>query len=399
MALGALIGAYQEDNSGGLRAMLPLAGRTLVEYQARCLAAAGAAPMTVLVERVPPALNEAFERLRGEGIAVVPVSDGNEASSRFEAGSQLILLADGMAPDMGDLELLLAEPDSAILTVPDDERHAGFERIDGANRWAGLAKVDSNMLGATAAMLGDWDLQSTLLRRAVQAGARLIPSSEGEGRGPFLASDEAAMAGFERRLLVASRTSRDDAVSRYFLPVIEEMATERLMETGVKPAWLVLSALVMTISAAFCFTRGWHLAALALLVISTPFDLVAQRLALLRLKPLSPSMLSRRLLWPASGLALLALGWFEARHGAGWGAMMAALAAAGFGEAGRIERNGLRLIAPEWHFARRNAIWLAIPFAVGGWWNLFLALLAIYAATSFFIAQHLRHEVQPHPHN
>ena len=42
MALGALIGAYQEDDSGGIRALLPLAGRTLVEYQVRCAAAAGA---------------------------------------------------------------------------------------------------------------------------------------------------------------------------------------------------------------------------------------------------------------------------------------------------------------------------------------------------------------------
>src|SRR3982751_5325952 len=48
MALGALIGAYQEDDVGGLRALLPLAGRTLIEYQARCLAAAGAAPLIVL---------------------------------------------------------------------------------------------------------------------------------------------------------------------------------------------------------------------------------------------------------------------------------------------------------------------------------------------------------------
>ena len=235
MALGALIGAYQEDDSGGLRALLPLAGRTLIEYQARCLATAGAAPLVVLVERVPPALNEAFERLRGEGIAVIPVSDGIEAASRFEAGSQLLLLADGIAPDVGDLSRIVEEADTAVMSVPDDEAHAAFERIDSAHRWAGLAKVDSNMLGATAAMLGDWDLQSTLLRRAIQAGARLLPSSEGEGRGPFLASDEQSMTVFERRLLVASRTARDDAVSRYVLPVIEELATEQLMETAVKP--------------------------------------------------------------------------------------------------------------------------------------------------------------------
>ncbi len=394
MALGALIGAYQEDEAGGLRALLPLAGRTLVEYQARCLAAIGAAPLVVLVERVPVALNDAIERLRGEGIAVVLVSDGTEAASRFEAGSQLIMLADGVVPDMGDLELLLAEADNAILTVPDDGEHLGFERIDSEQRWAGLARVDSNMLGATAAMLGDWDLPSTLLRRTIQAGARLLPSVSGEGRGPFLASNHEALAGYERRLLIASRTARKDVVGRYVLPLVEELATERLMETGVRPVWLVQAAVVMTLVAAFCFTRGWHWAALALMLLSTPLDLVAQRLASLRLRPLGPSMLSRRLLWPAAGLALIALGWFEARHGSGWGAMMAALAASAFAEAGRVERRGRELPGGQWLFSRRNAIWLALPFAVAGWWSLFLALAAFYAATSFFIAQHFRHGLE-----
>ena len=108
-------------------------GRTLIEYQARCLAAAGAAPLVVLVERVPVALNDAFERLRGEGIAVVPVSDGNEAASRFEAGSQLILLGDGIVARHGRPRAAgRAKPMRAILTVPDDEAHAEFERIDGA---------------------------------------------------------------------------------------------------------------------------------------------------------------------------------------------------------------------------------------------------------------------------
>lgn len=394
MALGALIGAYQEDDAGGLRALLPLAGRTLIEYQARCLATAGASPLIVLVERIPVALNDAFERLRGEGISVIAVSDGNEAASRFEAGNQLVLLADGIAPDMVDLVRLVDEEDSAILTVPDDEPHSGFERIDSSHRWAGLARVDAKMLGATAAMLGDWDLQSTLLRRAVQAGARLVPSSSGDGRGPFLASDEQSMTDFERRLLVASRTAREDAVSRYLLPIVEEIATEKLMETGARPGWLVQAALAMTLAAAFCLTRGWHWGAVALLILSTPLDLVAQRLAMLRLKPLSPSMPSRRLLWPASGLALVALGWFEARHGAGWGAMMAALAGAAFAQAGQVERSGRTVPGAEWHFNRRIAIWLALPFAIGGWWSAYLGLIAFYATSSFFILQHLRHGVE-----
>jgi hypothetical protein len=232
MALGALVGAYQEDDGGGLRALLPLAGQTLIEYQARCLAAIGVAPLVVLVERIPVALNDAFERLRGEGISVVAVSDGAEAASRFEAGLDVILLADGVAPDMADVARL-GDGDGAwggegamILTVADDADHESFERIDATHRWAGLARLPAGLVGATAAMIGDWDLQSTLLRRAVQSGARLAPAATGEGAGPFLATSE-AMAGFERRLLLASRGARSDWVSRFVLPLVEEVATER----------------------------------------------------------------------------------------------------------------------------------------------------------------------------
>ena len=393
MALGALIGAYQEDESGGLRALLPLAGQTLIEYQARCLAALGAAPVLVLVDRLPVALNDAFERLRGEGIAVVAVSDAVEAASRFEAGTDVILLADGVAPDMSDVGRLGAsDAEATVLTVPDDGDHDGFERIDADHRWAGLARLPAALVGTTAAMIGDWDLQSTLLRRAVQSGARLVPAAHGEGAGPFLADGE-AMAGFERRLLLASRGARTDWVSRFILPLVEEVATERLMETRLRPEWLVRIALALTIGAALAFTRGWLWQGLVALVLATPLDLVARRIALLRLRPLSPSLPARRMLWPAAGIALVALGWFEARHGGGWGAMVAALAAAAFAEAMRIERSAAEPPGAVYFFSRRAAIWLAIPFAIGGWWNLYLGLVAVYAMASFFIAQHFHHRV------
>jgi len=105
-------------------------------------------------------------------------------------------------------------------------------------------------------------------------------------------------------------------------------------------------------------------------------------------------MLSRRLLWPAAGLALLALGWFEMNHGSGWGALMAALGAGAFAEAARVERSGRTLPGGEWHLSRRSAIWLALPFSIGGWWSAYLGLLALHAATSFFIIQHFRHSVE-----
>jgi hypothetical protein len=390
MAVGALIGAYQEDESGGLRALLPLAGRTLIEYQARCASAAGAAPILVIVERVPQALQDALERLRLDGVGILPVSDIGEAVSRFEAGSMILVIGDGIAPPAELVAAVAEEPEPAIATVPDDESHATFERIDAESRWAGVALVDAHLLGSTAAMLGDWDLQSTLLRRTIQEGAVRMPASE-TGGDPLLAENAEDLQDFQRKLLVGSRAVRTDWVSRYLLPPVEELATEHLMQTRVRPQWLMWGALALTLAGALCFTRGWLGAGLALLVASTPLDLIASRLASLRLRPLAVRMMSRLALWPAAGIALLALGWWEMRHLSGWGALVSAAAAAAFAEAARVER----AVIPDgelWLLSRRSAIVAAIPFAFAGAWTSYLVVLLIYAAVSFFIVQHVRHQ-------
>jgi hypothetical protein len=392
MAIGALIGAYQEDDSGRLRALLPLAGRTLIEYQARCASAAGAAPIVVVVERVPQPLQDAFERLRLDGIGVFPASDVSDAVSRFEAGSSILLIGDGVAPPLGLMGRLSEEPESAVATVPDDEAHEAYERIDAHSRWAGVAVVTATQLASTAAMLGDWDLQSTLLRRSIQDGARLVRAAE-HGGEPLLVNNADDLADFQRYLVQSSRRDRDDAASRYILPPLEDLATEQLMGTGVRPEWLMWAALALTLAGAVCFTRGWLGAGLVLLVLSTPLDLIAGRLAALRLRPLLPRIWSRLALWPAAGLALLAVGLWETRHGTGWGALVSAVAACAFAEAARIERSALAAAEEMWLLSRRNAILLAIPFALAGQWTAYLVGMLLYAALSFFIVQRVRHLV------
>ena len=73
--------------------------------------------------------------------------------------------------------------------------------------------------------------------------------------------------------------------------------------------------------------------------------------------------------------------------------MAATLSAIAFAEAQRIERGTDDVPIHLWLFSRRAAIFAAIPFALGGWWNACLAFLAIYAAASFFIVQHFRHRL------
>lgn len=393
MAFGALIGAYQEDESGGLAALLPLAGRTLLEYQARCAAAAGASPIVVLVERLPAALNQALDRLRSEGLNVIAVSDGDEAAARFEAGELILLIGDGLAPPIDLVTGLSDEQGPLVLTVPDDVEHEGFERVDAASRWSGVALVEGRTLGATAAMLGDWDLPSTLLRRTLQGGARLVRVEP--GKEPLIARNPQDLALFERSLVMNSRTVPKDLAGRYVLRPIEDFATGQLMETSLRAEWLVHLALFLTLAAAFAFTRGWQWPALAALVASTPLDLVGRRLGLLRLRPLSARLVSKRLLWPAAGLALVALGWWEARHGAGWGAIVAAGAAAAFAQAYRLEKKHVQAPHQPWLFSRRNAILAALPFAALSAWPAYLAAMLVYAGASFFLVQFLAHRAEP----
>jgi len=392
MAVGALIGAYQEDDSGALRALFPLAGRTLIEYQVRCAAAAGAAPIVVVVERVPQMLQDAFERLRLDSIGVFAVSEINEAISRFEAGSSIIIIGDGVAPPVELVTQMAEQAEPAVTIVPDDEQHQAYERIDAGSRWAGVAIVDANLLGSTAAILGDWDLLSTLLRRAIQEGAVRIQTTEAGGE-PLLVQNAEQLADFQRVLIQASRGARTDFASRYLLAPVEDIATEQLMETPVRPVWLIWAALGLSLGGAFCFSRGWLGAGLVLLVLSTPLDLIASRLASLRLKPLPAKMLSRSALWPASGLALLAIGLWEMRHGPGWGALVTAAAGCAFAEAARIEKSSMPPGGDLWLFSRRNAVALAIPFAIGGVWTAYLLGILAYAAISFFIVQRVRHQL------
>lgn len=387
--VGALVGAYQEDDSGGLRALLPLAGRTLLEYQVRCVAAAGAAPIVVIVERVPQALQDAFERLRLDGLTVIAASDVQDAVSRFEAGSMILMVGDGVAPPAELVAALAEEPEPAVATLPDEEANAAFERIDGGSRWAGVALVDTRNLGSTAAILGDWDLQSTLLRKTLQEGALRVPVSE--GAAPLLAERAEQLADFQKRLIAASRGARSDWASRYLLPPVEEIVTERLMETSIRPAWLIWLALLLTVAGALAFARGKLGVGLAFLILSTPLDIVAARLAALRLRPLPARMPSRLALWPAAGLALVALAWWEARHAPGWGALVTAAATLGFAEAARIEKAIFPADSEIWLFSRRNAIFAAVPFAIAGTWTAYLLALLVYAAVSFFIVQHVRH--------
>lgn len=393
MALAALISAYHEDSEpgDGLRATLPLAGRTLIERQARLAASAGAAPILILVERMPSELLAAVDRLRSEGVAVRIARSVAEAAEAVQPNDRLLLLADGAVADESHVARVAAAEGPILLTVPDQATDERYERIDAQSRWAGIAAFDGILLKSTAAMLGEWDLQSTLLRRAIQDGARQF-ALRGEAADGRLAIAQTGddLAEVEASILEGAADLRRDWVSRWLLAPVERFATQLLMPSAVTPEWLRITAIVLTGLGAFLFARDWVWPGLIVLLLATPLDGAAERLAALRMQPTSERGWAGLLLPALGGVALLALGYALAGT-RGWGCIAIAAAAIAFMLALRQELEGETSIDRTFLAERKAMTWLMLPFALGGLWVTGLSALAAYAAGSFFWAQRLVH--------
>jgi hypothetical protein len=393
MTLTALISAYHEssDSGDGLRASLPLAGRTLIERQARLAGEAGAKPIVIVVDRQPPELIAAFNRLRAEGLDILVAKNAAEAAKAVQATDRILLMADGLLSDENQVRRLVETDGAALLTVPDLRFDDRFERIDAESRWGGLAMIDGQILKHTAAMLQDWDLQSTLLRRAVQSGARHIGLGGDPSKARLIVAERASdLAELETTILESASAYQSDWVSRYLLAPLEQAVTRRLMPTNTSPSQLWLIGLVLTSIAAICFARGWLWAGLPLYLLATPFDGLGERLARLRMRGAHPDSWVRRMTPFAAAAAVLTLGYTLAGpHG--WGCLVLGAATIAFLAA--LEGEGRLIGIPGSLFLaeHKGMGWLMLPFGATGQWVAGLGALALYAAGSFFWAQrHVR---------
>lgn len=174
MALIALIGASETLPDGGLRALVTVAGETLIERQASRLADVGVTHVAVAVGAVPADLLTTLDRIRRRGMKVTPVRAAAALVALVAGDDRIILVADGLRAG-GTHYAAIAKPGSpAILVTGDTVLTQGFERIDATRRWGGLASISDHMVRELASMPGEWDMILTLLRMAVQAEARRL---------------------------------------------------------------------------------------------------------------------------------------------------------------------------------------------------------------------------------
>lgn len=387
MPLAALIAAKDEADPGpGLRATLPLAGRTLIEYQADLVLGAGAEHVVLLVERVPASLAEAAERLRRGGARIDIARGPVDAIDRFHPDERILLVADGATAAPCAVKVLASEPGPALLTVPDLAEHGEFERIDAAQRWAGFALVDKAVLGSTAQMLGEWDLASTVLRRLVQADARRIDALISGSARPVLANGPADLDAIEAALLRRAETSDRNWVECFVHRLAAAQLIRPLIARGFNSKHVALAAAATGWAAALLALFGLFWVAALLLPFAAVLAATSRRMSRIWARPVGPDRpldLVRNL----AGLAVLALLVRSLVEDGGWGWwIVAALLPASLVGLAALEPVTIALraaAAPPWLANGDALIWSAPALALLAGWRAMLIALAAYATISF----------------
>lgn len=403
MAFAALIAAYQEADEGeaGLRALLPMAGRSLLENQVRRAMASGASHAVILVERVPADLSAALDRLKRDGIAVNLARDPMAAADYFHPDEAVLLVADGLVAAPDCFEAMAARVAPTLLVVADTPENADFERVDADHRWAGLALTNVDTLSATAAILGDWDLQSTLMRRIVQTGADFLPVDGDTGvvidasEAVVLAEHSQASRTAGRSMLERNSLPASSWPERYVYGPVTARIAPFLLDRGGEAIWFRFVAVLLTVAGAVAFWWSWLWFGCAAILLAGPLDAIAGRIDLARLRSHDGGWEMRFAKGIAQGLAILAMGrsaMLTTGELSYFGAAICAIALLVLANREILLLRKLRDAenrALPWFADGNAAIWLIIPFAVTGLWFFWPVSIALYAFISLFLLQNI----------
>ncbi|WP_070153459.1 hypothetical protein [Sphingobium phenoxybenzoativorans] len=283
MSFSAIICASQaaSDSLGVLRANLHFAGNSLLEYQVRQAAEAGADQVMILVGAVTQSLSRAIDSLTADGISVSIVRDMVSLLREAPRDRDMLLVADGAIVPQRFYGAVAAQPGNVLLVTEDSATTARFERIDAGQRWAGLARVSPDVLFGTLDMIGDWDLELTLVRAVVQAGSQRIavPAEDVMEARLALVGSQAEADLVSRALLAGKRAPAGEAGAERMLiaPLAARIAPE-FLRSQVPAAQVRAGAIAVALIGIVATLLAWPMIALLLFLAAILLSLTVDRL-------------------------------------------------------------------------------------------------------------------------
>lgn len=192
----ALLSAVESIDGANLspRGHARIGGKSVLQHQMELAITAGCEKIACLSQGLPTELAALQKFADKADVQFRCIRDIRALSAWVSANDDVLVIQDGLAVTP-DLARELALSSRIILTFPATEGvEAGFERIDRDTSWAGIMQVPGSLVEKLNDVPDDFDIQSSLLRLALQSGVRragLDPARIGQGNWAILADQGA----------------------------------------------------------------------------------------------------------------------------------------------------------------------------------------------------------------
>lgn len=256
-----LIAALRRSDEGALRAALPVAGRSVMAWQAALLRSLGAERVLCLVDTPGDEVLALQHVLESQGVQFHALKGFAALPALVRAEDDLIVIADGLVPAPGVVHAVFradGELTRAVASLPADHSLAAahpndFERIDATRRWAGLLAMRGAPVQQLADFPADADAIAVLLRIALQAGTPLcdLGARELVPENWLLATDSDAAVRHENTLIAsAAPAANPRAPGKWLAAAMVRALVPRGLERGAQvSAGLALTALLAGLAA------------------------------------------------------------------------------------------------------------------------------------------------------
>jgi len=226
--------------------------------------------------------------LSADGIAVVLVRDMIAMVRDMPRDADSLLVADGAIISQSHFDAIAGTEGDALLVTDDSRASAPFERIDAGQRWAGLVRISPDLLFGTLDMIGDWDLALTLVRGAVQKGARRITVPQDdllEGRVTLIEGQQQADLVAQSVLSMASRSGRmRGGIEHYLFGPVARFLGPVLMRSQVPALQVRIASMMIGAIALVPIELDWPVIGFGLLLFALLLSEVSDRLDELALR-------------------------------------------------------------------------------------------------------------------
>lgn len=278
MRIGLLAALRRSGDGNALRAALPLAGRSVLAWQAVLLQSLGVERVLCLVDAPTSEVLDLQHELEARGVQFHALRGFAALPALIRAEDDLIVIADGLVPDPELVHGLLGHNEAATLnrvvaTIPAAHPLAiahpeDFERIDAARHWAGVLAMRGAPVQQLADFPADADAIGLLLRLGLQVGtpARDLAARELGLEAWLLATDAVAAAQHESALMARAAPPADPRAPTNALAAaaVRALVPRRLGQGARVAGGVALTALLAGVvaSAAGLAATGLLLAAL-----------------------------------------------------------------------------------------------------------------------------------------